>query len=449
MHIRIIVISILLISNTLRAQVSSVSPLSSQGLGDVSFYGDAYFMGLGGNTVAIVDSTHANLFNPSSYAFVAQQLPIFSMGIAHQESFFSQNEIAARDRFSSITHMALIVPFGKRFGLGFGLKPLSRAGYELNNFEIVNNDSIFYDYSGRGEIQKFQLGFAWRLIRRLNHDLSIGANGIRYFGRIENERSAYKRSNFIESGAFEQGFLQAGAYGYDLGATYKYKPSSRHVFTLGAYYRTTQNLSMARVNTRVRFGEFGNVNSYDTLIPLTRNEGTLTLPEKLTVGFNYEFKAQRDSLSGSGRSPSFSITGEYSADPWSEYNESFGNVVVPSFFDSYSYRAGIQFIPHRDALERTTFIKPFQKWSYRFGAYSIATPYQSFGEQVSDIGATFGIGIPIALSRAVSSINLSVNYGERGGRSSEIHLRENYWGVNFGLNIAPSYDRWFKQYKLN
>lgn len=435
---------------SLHAQESSVSPFSSQGLGDVGYYGSAYFMGLGGSSVALADSSQANLYNPSTYSFLSQGLPLFSMGIAHQESEFSQNDLSARSRYSSISHMSLIVPFGKRFGLAFGLKPLSRTGYEINSAEVINNDSIFYDYTGKGEIQEFLLGFSMKLVDKMNHKLSVGANGIRYFGRIENEKRAYQKSNFIEVGAFEQNFLQAGAFGYELGATYKFSPSSKHVLTLGGYYRLNQDLSMSRSNTRVRFGEFGNKLSYDTLVPLTRREGYVSLPEKLNVGFAYEFKAQKDSESSSGRSPSFMITGEYSTEAWGQYSEHFNDVTTEyNFFDSYSIRTGIQYIPHKEVFERSSFVKGYQKWSYRVGAYAVSEPYVSGGEQVSDMGVSFGVGIPIALNMALSSINFSVNYGERGARSGSGQLQEKYVGVNFGLNIAPSYDRWFRKYKLN
>jgi len=431
-------------------QVSSVSPYSSQGIGDISFYGDAYFSGLGGASVAMIDSSQANLYNPSSYAFLSKGLPLFSVGLSHNETEFIQDDVKARDRFTSITHMSLIVPFGDRFGLAFGLKPFSRTGYEINNAEVVDGDSIFYDYTGGGEIQEFLVGFSFKLVNSFNHKFALGANGIRYFGRLENERMAYRKLNQQISGAYDQQFLQARSFGYELGGTYRYTPSSNHTFTMGAYYKANQQLNISSAQTRVYFSQFSNINTYDTIIPYNATNGSIDMPSKLTAGMAYEFKASRDSINRSGRLPSFLITAEYTTENWSNYRKTVGTVIEnPNFFDTYTARVGMQFLPHRSIMDRSTYIKSFQKWSYRVGAFLSQSPYEIGGGQVEDRGVSFGVGVPIVLNRAVSSLNLSVNYTQRGVASNPNVMRENFVGINFGLNIAPSYDRWFTKYELD
>jgi hypothetical protein len=432
------------------AQVSTTSPFSSRGIGDASFYGDARFMGIGGISTAIIDSTNTNFFNPASYSFVARGLPLFSLGIAHEEKTFVEGASSANGRFSSITQMGLAVPFGNRFGLAFGLKPYSRMGYEINTAEVVNNDSIFYDYLGKGEIQQFILGFSWKLVNRLNSQFSIGANGIRYFGRIENERRAFRRVNFNEVGAFDRTFIQAADFGYNLGAVYQFKPSSRHNLTLAATYQLNNEANMNRSHTRVHFGNFSNVNSYDTISALIRQTGTITIPEQLNIGFNYEFKAARDTLSRSGRLPSFSIAGEYSQEMWGSYQEVFGQTVnTLGFENARAYRFGFEYIPHRFPQDRAMFLKKRQKWTYRFGTFLLEEPHVIDGQQVMHVGASAGLGIPFVVNRAVSTLNLSVTYGQRGFNLSEELLRENYVGIKFGLNIAPSYDRWFTKSQID
>lgn len=432
------------------AQISTTSPYSSKGLGDASFYGDARFMGIGGMSTAIIDSSNTNFFNPASYAFVARGLPLFSIGISHEEKTFFEGDVTANGRFSSITQMGLAVPFGNRFGLAFGLKPYSRMGYEINTAEVVNGDSIFYDYSGKGEIQEFLLGFSWRLVNRLNTQFAIGGNGYRYFGRIENERKAYRRVNFNEVGAFEKNFTQAADFGYSLGAVYQFMPSSRHKLTLAATYKANNEATMRTSNTRIHFGNFTNINSYDTISPLIRQTGTITIPEQLSLGFNYEFKAARDTLARSGRLPSISIAGEYSQEMWANYQEVFGqNVNTYGFENARAYRFGLEYIPHRFPQDRAMFLKRRQKWTYRFGTFLLEEPYAAGGDQVMHAGASVGLGIPFVLNRSVSTMNLSVTYGQRGFNLSEQFLKENYVGIKFGLNIAPSYDRWFTKSQLD
>lgn len=86
--------------------------------------------------------------------------------------------------------------------------------------------------------------------------------------------------------------------------------------------------------------------------------------------------------------------------------------------------------------------------SYRLSAYSVALPYMQDNFQAQDVGITFGIGLPVVLNRAVSSINFSLNYGNRGTEATN-GINEQYFGVGLGFNIAPSYDRWFRKYQLD
>ena len=447
MRCRLIIVFIL-INSVLFSQETTVSPFSAQGLGDVGYYGDAYFSGLGGVTIPVIDSTHVNLFNPSSYAMVSQGLPLFSMGFAHQESFFEENELTARDRYTGITQMALVVPFAKRFGLAFGLKPFSRAGYTVNDFELIQGDTMFKEYAGRGEIQEFNFGFSIKFMDRLSHKMLIGANAKRYFGQIDYNRSAYQKSNFTSSGAMESRQLNVGGFGYDVALTYQFRPNTQNVLTLSGFFRDQQRVDGTLSLTRLYFGNFGDIGTYDTLLPTTRTKDKLTLPQRIGGGFAYEFKAQRDSVARSGRAPSFTLFGEYTLDPWSQFSSPFSDADF-SYFDGTNARLGMQFIPHKNTLERTAYLRNFQKWSYRLGAYYSELPYRSLGEQVNDMGVSFGIGIPIVLNQAISNLNFSVNYGERSSGSSVNHLQERYIGFNFGLNIAPSYDRWFRKQQLN
>ena len=453
MAVRILLFFMLFITS-LTAQVSTVSPFSSQGIGDVNFYGDAYFVGLGGSTVSVIDSSQANLFNPASYAFTARGLPIFSMGLAHEETTFLLGEQRGNDRFTNITHFSLIIPFGKRWGMSMGLKPLSRSGYEINSFQIIGGDSIFYRFSGKGEIQKANLGLSLLMANSLNHKLAMGVNGFRYFGRLERERKAFQKNALGgESGGLERQFLRAKDFGFDAGLVYQYSPSNKHLLTIGGTYQMEQNVQFTKSSFDMYFGEINNPQTFDTLSPLSNFDGSITFPQKIKVGMTYEYKTQRDtvSLRGSKRSSSLLFTAEYGLEDWSTYSEDFAGITaVPvNFFDVTSLRFGMQYRPHRYIAERSDFVKTMSKWSYRIGGYMVETPNRLNEDQVQDMGVTMGIGIPIVLSNAVSSINISASYGQRGVSLEADSYRERYLGINFGINIVPTYDKWFRKYELN
>lgn len=452
MYSKLLVIIFLISSVTINAQVSTNSPYSSQGIGDASFYGNAFMSGLGGASTALIDSSQTNLMNPSSYSHLAKQLPMFSVGIMHRQNRFSSNGAETEGNYTGITHMALVVPFANRFGLAFGLKPFSRKGYEINNAEVVGGDSVFYDYTGSGEIQEFLLGFSAKIIQRRNHSFTLGVNGKHYFGRLDNTRKTYIKSNtFGQVGGMDQRFMRAKALGYEIGANYRYNPSRKHYFTLGLTYRPEQNLNFTQSQSRIFYNTgFTDINNYDTIIQPVDVDGKVTTPDKFSAGITYEFLPLKDTSSRNSKLPKLLFTGEYTLENWSNYRESFGNTTTnPNFMNSSSVRLGLEFTPHRNVTNRSAYVKFYDVFSYRLGAYSVNTPYSVDGEQLVDKGVSFGIGVPIVLNRAVSTVNFSANYGVQDGNGNPNVIKENYYGFNLGINIAPSYDRWFRKYKLD
>ncbi len=430
------------------AQISTNSPYSSQGLGDTRFYGNAYLSSLGGASVATFDSTQVNLFNPSSYSLTSTQLPLFSLGIIHQEKRFSNGSSTSQGRYSGITHMSLVVPFGNRFGLAFGLKPLSRTGYEVNDNTVVDGDSIFYDYTGEGAIQEFLLGFSAKIIDQRSHQLTLGVNGKHYFGGVDNVRKTFQNTNIGEAGGQETVSLRARALGAEFGLNYQWQIKSAHRLKIGATYRPDQSLNFTKSTTRIYFSSFSNTSSYDTVVPTSANDGNITLPERMDIGFSYVFTP--DSISRNSKLPMLMLTAQYSATAWSRYNEAYeGDIVNPNFLDGNSIRLGLEYSPHRDFADRSSYVNFFDKFRYRVGAYQTNTQFSVNGSQLIDRGVTAGIGVPIVLNRAVSSVNFGFNYGALGDTESIGGVQENYFGFNFGINIAPSYDRWFRKYKLD
>lgn len=440
----------IVISGNALVQISTNSPYSSRGIGDVGFYGNAYTSGLGGAATALTDSSQTNLFNPSTYSLTAKQLPLFSMGVTHVEKRFSSNGIESNGRFSGLTHMALVVPFGERFGIAAGLKPFSRRGYEVNSNEVIDGDSIFYDYTGDGDIQEFILGFSANLLDLRKQSLSIGVNGKYYFGKLNNERRAYRSINAIESGGMDIQSIRANDLGVEFGLNYDYRLSPTHSFRVAGVFRPGMDMNFEKSQTRIHFGNYYNQASYDTLVNTGAIDGVVFLPTKTSVGLTYTFTPQNDSTSKSSKLPSLMVTMEYSMEDWSNYNERFNGInQTGQYVNSTSYRVGVEFVRHRISADRSAYINVFDKMRYRIGAYSVNTPYEVNGEQLIDQGFTAGIGFPIVMNRAVSTLNISGSYGTMGGNGGSAVVKESYYGFNLGINIAPGYDRWFRKYKLD
>ncbi|WP_107038426.1 LPS-assembly protein LptD [Brumimicrobium mesophilum] len=440
----------IVISGNALVQISTNSPYSARGIGDPSFYGDAYASGLGGAATALSDSSITNLFNPSTYSLTAKQLPLFSMGVTHFEKRLANNGVESDARYSGITHFALVVPFAKRFGIAAGLKPFSRRGYEINDAEVIDSDSIFYDYTGDGEIQEFLLGFSANLIDGRRQSLSIGVNGKYYFGKLNNERRAYRNENTIESGGLDVQSLRAKDFGFEFGLNYDFRLNPVHSFRVAGVFRPELDLNFVKSQTRVHYSNYLIQSTYDTLLNTGDVSGNVFLPAKTSVGLTYTFTPKNDSTSRSSKLPSLMVTMEYAMQDWSNYKESFnGENLSGQYVNSTSLRVGVEFVRHRISVDRSAYINFFDKLKYRVGAYSVNTPYEVNGEQLVDEGFTAGIGIPVVMARAVSTVNISGSYGMMGRNAGPGVLKESYYGFNFGINIAPGYDRWFRKYKLD
>ncbi len=449
MYRGLLVMLFFLTSGYALVQVSTNTPYSSRGIGDVGFTGNAYINGLGGAAVALTDSSQANLYNPSTYSLLAKKNPLFSFGVNHFEKrFTNDNGVTSQGRYTNITHFALIVPFAKRLGIAFGLQPLSKAGYDIDNYEMVEGDSIFYNYKGDGAVQELMLGFAGNVLDSRKHSLSIGINGKYYFGRVNNERRAYRRKSGIEFGGMDTKSLRARDIGFEVGLNYDFRPSNAHSIRFGGVYRPGLNLSFEKTHVRSYFGNYYNIQTFDTLVN-TEERGEVFIPTKMSFGLTYTFTPLNEK-SSRPKKPSLMYTIAYSLEDWSDYKETFNTgSSTGQYINSNSIRMGFQYIPHRIANDRTTYIHFFDKMSYRIGAYLVNTPYEVGGEQLIDKGLTAGIGIPFVLARSVSTLSISACYGVHGKTSQPGVIKENYYGFNIGINIAPGYDKWFRKRKLN
>lgn len=434
------------------SQLSTNSPYSSQGIGDVNFYGDAYTMGLGNAVTALTDSSQVNLYNPSTYSLLAHQLPLFSVGINHyQKTFNSPAGGESKGQFTGITHMSLVIPFANRFGIAAAIKPFSRAGYQIHDHEVIApGDSIFYIYEGKGDIYEVLLGFSANIIQGRNHNFSIGVNGKHYFGRIENERRTIQKVSGTEAGGMDIKALRAKSFGVEAGFLYSYEPSPDHRFRLAGTYRPGLNSKFEKSETRIFFNDYFNIGTYDTIVNSIGSGGEVYIPAKTGIGMSYTYTPTGDQRGGSSRLPSLTVLLDYSMEDWADYDERFEvGVNTGNYVNSNALRMGVEYIPHRMSLDRGTYVKFYHKMSYRIGGYLVNTAYQVNGQQLSDKGVTLGIGFPFVINRAVSTVNFSANYGVLGSEISKTGIKENYFGFNLGINIAPGYDRWFRKYKLD
>lgn len=445
---------LVIIGNVAFAQTNTAnSPYSSFGLGEFGVIGNAVFSGIGNSVLTYQDSTVINFFNPSSYNTLAKGLPLFSLGSSTRFSNYSEGDNTDFSSITVIEHFAFAVPFAKNFGLAFGLKPYTRRGYEFSSRIAVDDDSLYYNYSGKGGINEGFLGFSANLINKRNTRLSIGANGGYLFGNVENTR----KSGLIVSGVSNNQYaggvsverLRAGAFHYQLGLTFEHKINEKHSIGIAASIDPLQKIKGAYETGLFFTYDITQEHGYDTLSFSDTLSGYVTNVPDYNFGARYtlNFTGNKDDIKQIQSELSFHLA--YGIADWTKYNNTYDTGFVNNFLNTQNMSFGIQYVPEKNFVTTNANIKYYHKIRYRIGVNYRTLPYSTNGEQVTDFGTTFGFGLPIPIKKTLSSVNLGFVIGKRG-ISDRKALNEKYYGLNLGITIAPfANDKWFVKRKLN
>jgi len=439
---------LLLLSLGLNAQVASNSPYSALGFGDIGTTDHGMMSGIGNSNISVVDSTILNFYNPATYCFLASGMPIFSLGESSRFSFYRNGDLDSYSPVSSISDFTFAVPFRSRFGLALGLKPYSRRGYSFSSVKHVDNDSLLYAYSGKGSINEAFVGLSAKILKRDSIGLSvaIGSNIGYLFGTVTNQRSAtlFESGGINIAGGVEQRNIRAKSLHYDLGLYVMKDFGKKHTLTLSSVIDLEQDLNIRYWKGLFYAGNIDNPETYDTLSitgSADSNSRISSVPA-LSFGAQYTLRRLASSDLGHRLNNQWNLYLTYTTSDWSRFSVPFDSVGT-RYFSTHRITCGAEFTPETQVL-KTSMYKYFERMRYRIGGYYYTLPYGQGGEQVSDFGTTFGVGLPITIKGSLSSMNMGVTLGQRGTGNSAL-LRERYVGFNVGLLIAPVGDRWFRK----
>ena len=98
-------------------------------------------------------------------------------------------------------------------------------------------------------------------------------------------------------------------------------------------------------------------------------------------------------------------------------------------------RAGFEIVPNRNDIRYY-----YKTCTYRLGAYYEDSRFAVDGNQIKDIGLTFGASLPVF--RYYNSVTLAVNLGQRGSVTGNM-IRERYVNFTVGFNF---HDIWFQKF---
>lgn len=428
------------------------SPYSRYGIGDLVPATNIINRSMGGVTAGYFDQLAINFNNPASYsAFQAIRekkskklssgRAILDVGLNFENRTLREPNNANKFTASNalFSYVQVGVPLKQNWGLSFGIRPVSRISYKiLANEKLVDPisglpiEEAATLYTGDGGSYLISAGSGFSLFKKEKYGqmggLSVGFNSGYLFGEKDyssrrvllNDTVTYYKANYETRTNF-------GSLYYNMGFQYKLPLSKSMQLTIGAYGNSSLKLKgkQDRIRETYVFNDnTGNVR-LDSVSDTRDVKGTINLPSSLTVGFILQKFAVQNKEGG------FMFGMDFATQQWSDYRF-YGQ--ADSLRNKWELRTGLQINP----VPRRNY---FSNVAYRFGLF-FGPEYVKVGQKLPQVGASFGVGLPMAISRQAPNqatfINLAFEYVKRGNNDNR--LKENLFRFSLGFSLS---DIWF------
>jgi len=425
-----------------QGQQGSGSPYSAYGFGDLLGNTQVARRSMGGLGIAYNDPFGVDPSNPASYSSLVR--PVFEAGVAVRNAKVDGEAISGTGRRTDLLGLSLGVPFGHgRWGVALGLAPYSRVGYRISTTAPLasGEGDVAYTYTGTGGLNRVYGGVSKAFDGRRDslgngHRLAIGVNYTHLFGSLVETRQAvyptdgYYHSNAQRSVYIHDGVLSLGAQFQGMLARHRSREVRGWRYTVAASMELPADLTAERtevVNSFV-YSAIGTEIAFDTALYVLDETGSIGLPAAVGVGL----ALQNDhwAFSAEHRSRTWSLLEENGVrrNDLADLSQlAFGASYRPagdiggSFWERTIYRAGIRYLNDYLVVD---------------------------GQQLSQIGMSFGMSLPVMGSSTRSRLNFGMELGERGERSNGL-LRERYADLFVGIAITPDLrEQWFKKRRI-
>ena len=409
------------------AQQLTRSPFSRYGIGDVLNNSTTRNEAMGGIGIASNNYFSVNRLNPASYGdLVFTTMDVSGFG---QFSSLKSNTSSEDEASAGFQNLFFGFPANPKLSVAFGFSPYSVVGYDVTSArDIPYRDTLqlsTISYTGDGGINQAFLGAATKL---LDNKLRIGANLAYSFGNTRYKSISFNSNSGggnLTVDLSEEVFV--GGFSSQIGIIYedtlKNKPGNEDIlFRVGATADYNFDLTGDR---EVVLSTLGGTQVF-TSDTIFQRSGFISLPTQLGFGVSFNQLGK------------WSLGADVRYQDWSSF-ESFGD--NPGLDNEVRFGVGGEWIPNYTSL------KYFPRVHYRAGFFYKNSYINFDGQRISDVGFTFGLGLPATPSsmdrfnpgRTTSKINLSFTVGQRGSLNN-LPLEELYIRVRLGVTLN---DRWF------
>lgn len=413
------------------AQNITKSPYSALGLGEAQFGGSATLHGMAQLSQGVRLQGLLNTQNPASYS--ALQTAVWDVGGIGTFGTISSSTQSGGVSNASFAYLTAGFRLSQKrgWGLSFGIMPYTGVGYSINRNVVTSTFTATEENKAQGGLSRFYLGTGFRITPKW----SAGVNAGYTFGKIAkvtflNIPASYNMFNLVENrDRYLDGFVfdLALQYADTFSVVDKSLNIRRYRFSAGVTVTPMANLN-AVDDYNVRTLGVG-VTKYqsigkDTVANNNNDKGTISMPMSIRGGLFF----QEIDHWGIG------VDGSYTA--WKDYR-AFGS--SDSLKNSFGFQIGA-FYKHNDNKSKSYFNQVEYRAGMRFDNGTISTQ----GKNVSSIGFSVGLGLPI--DKVISKVNISAEYLLRGTTEQNL-LREEYFRLVIGVSISDN--QWFRRYKYD
>lgn len=410
-----------------QAQVTTSSPYSRYGLGNIKGSLLPQLRAMGGISTAVNSITgfnNINMQNPASYSAIT--LTTIDVGMSAGLTSLTRNNLSETSFNATFSHLAFAIPVSRRSAFSFGILPYSDLGYSYRNKVKIDTTSVDQLYEGEGGLSKAYIGYGYRI----GDHLRIGANAEYIFGNLQTTRA----TEYALAGAINaklQNKNSVGGLNVSYGIQYDFNVGKRTSVALGYSGSNSGKLNSNQTffATQYTRDAAGNESTaLDTLNSVDNGKSNLTLP--LTHNFGISIK----------QSDKWLIGADFRMSKWAATSI---NNVNSGLQDSWGASLGGQWTP--DATSYNSYMK---RIDYRLGVNYDKTYIQINNQDIKQMGASLGFGFPLPSANAGSAfykINFTTEVGQRGTVSNNL-VKEKF--INFHLGFTLN-DTWFRRYRVD
>lgn len=409
--IRSILIAVMLITvASSLAQTRTSSPYSFFGLGQQTFRGTIENRSMGGVSTYL-DSVHVTIQNPASYATL--RLTNYAVGAVYTRTTATDGDITESSNATTIEYLSLGFPLGQKAGFGIGLVPFKSVGYSLGN----TTEQQYSRFRGAGDLNRVYAAAGYKLTKKL----SLGAEFRYNFGQETNSSSVALAN--VQFGSNEVNETDFSGASYNFALNFQDIINKKYEIQASIVYSPESNITGS--NQRL-LNTFALDSEQNEVIVNRRDLGASTerlkLPSDLTMGLSF------------GQRLLWGITTEFSARESSALTSRSFAPTNSTFVNATSYRLGGFYVPDYNSVSSY-----WKRATYRGGVRFEETGLVLNGEEISEFGISFGLGLPIGARSGFSNANISFEYGQRGTVNSGL-IKEDFFGLSIGLSLN---DKWF------